>query len=108
MRAVWQWRPERFDRKADAHFVKLAMHDIGQYIDANVERDGGDEERLMALERLARASGDCVGEDLAFARDFAPFEVGPPGEETGCAREELILAALAAVLNDQLDRKSVV
>ena len=43
------------------------MHHVRHHVDAIVERDGGDEERLVALERLARASCDREGEDLAFA-----------------------------------------
>src|SRR5262249_3710932 len=79
-----------------------AVHDIGKHVDADVERDGRDKKWLMTLERLARSSGDRVGEDLTLAGDLTPFEIGAAGKDAGGTRGALILAALAVVLAQQL------
>src|SRR5262245_65757219 len=98
---VRQRCPERLDLEADTHFVEPAMHDVGEHVDADVERDRRDEEWLVALEGFARATGDRVGENLALPGHFPPLEIGPSAEDAGSAREELILAALAVVLAQQ-------
>src|SRR5262249_54676492 len=79
-----------------------AVHDVGQNIDADVERHGGDEERLVTLERLARAARDRIGEELALSGGFTPLENPAAREKAGGAREEMMLAAFAVVLDEQL------
>src|SRR5215510_1519060 len=101
MRAVRERRPERLDAQADLELVARAAHDIGHHVHAFVERDEADRERLMALERRARAIGDREGEDLALARNLAPFEVAMAVVDARRAREELVLAAALVELEEQ-------
>ena len=80
-----------------------AVDDVGDEVDADVERDARDRIGLGAAERRRAAMGDGVGEHRALARHLAPFDVAPPaGEDAHRPREVLILLGRLAVLDDEL------
>ena len=103
MRAVVERMPVRLHLHADLQLLGLAVDDVGDEVDADVERDADHRVGLVAAERRRAAMGDGVGEHHALARHLAPFDVAPPaGEDAHRAREVLILAGRLAILDDEL------
>src|SRR6185503_11819518 len=98
MLAVVERMPVRLHLHADLQVLGLAVDQIGNEIDADVERHAGDGIRLLALERGRAAMRYRVGEHRALARDLTPFDVAAPsGEDADRARKVLILAGRLAV-----------
>src|SRR5262249_5763274 len=76
--------------------------EVGNEVDADVERHARDRVRLGAAKYRRAPMRDGIGEHHALARDFAPFDVAPlAGEDAHRAREVLILAGGLAVLDDE-------
>src|SRR6202035_4130528 len=95
--------PVRLDLHADFQFLGRTIDDVGDDVDADVERDAGDGIRLGALESRWPAVRDGEGEYRALARHLAPFDVAPAaGENAHRAREVLILLRCLAVLDHEL------
>jgi len=103
MRAVVERVPVGFHLHADLQFRRRAVDDVGNEVDADVERDAHHRVGLEAAEGRRAALGDSVGEHHALARYLAPFDVAPaPGEDTHGPWEVLVLAGGLAVLDDEL------
>src|SRR6202035_1015311 len=73
--AVGERVPVRLDLHADFQFLGRAIDDVGDEVDADVERDAGDGIRLGALEGRWSAVRNGEGEYRALARHFAPFDI---------------------------------
>src|SRR5262245_41030069 len=103
MRAVLQRMPVRLHLHADLELLGVAVDDIGDEVDADVERDAHHSIRLGATECRRAAMGDGIGEYHAVAGHLAPFDVTPPtGKDTHRPGEMLVLASRLAILEDEL------
>jgi len=95
--------PVGFHLHADFQFLHRAVDDVGNEVDADVQRDAHQRVGLGAAEGRRAALGDSVGEHHALARYLAPFNVAPaPGEDTHGPWEVLVLAGRLAILDDEL------
>ncbi len=91
MRAVAERMPVRLHLHADLQLLGRAIDDVGDEVDADVERDAHHGVRLGAAKGRRAALGDGVGVHHALAGDLAPFDVAPPaGEDAHRTRKVLI------------------
>src|SRR6185503_20063264 len=101
MRSVREWQPIGLDLRADRYLIEPAMDDIGDDIDADIERHRRDQVRFLATKIGRTAPTDRIGEDFPRARHFAPFEIAVTVEEAVGPRNKLVLAAFAVELQEQ-------
>src|SRR5262249_28415272 len=92
-----------FHLHADLQFRRRAVDDVGNEVDADVERDAHHRVGLGAAEGRRAAMSDGVGEHHALARHLAPFYVPPSsGEDAHRPPELLALTGCLAILDADL------
>src|SRR5260370_38280698 len=95
--------PMRLYLHVDLDLLGGAVDEVGDEVDADVERHARDSVRLCATKCGRAAMRDSVGEHHALAGDFAPFDIPPlAGEDAHRSREVLTFGGGAAGLASEL------
>src|SRR6185436_8039188 len=95
--------PVRLHLHADLQLFGRAVDDVGEEVNADVERHAHHRVRLLAAEGGRAAIRDGVGVDRAFAGHLFPLDVAPPpGEDADRTRKVLELARRLAALEHEL------
>src|SRR5450631_3521380 len=103
VRPVVERMPVGFYFHSDFQFRGGAMHDVGDEVDADIERYAHHRIGLGAAEGRRAARGGGVGEHHALAGDFAPLDVAASaGEDAHRAWKVLVFAGRLAALDDEL------